>query len=501
MRIINNAICVNNDDPKGIGRIRYRPYGQYMSEIEGSVKYDEWDENDPFMALPFLPLHINILPQKQQSVKLLSYDTTKTTQNVEYVSGPFASSHNLQDQTFIQQNRDTTYGGVIVKNIKDVKSKNGNLVKSESNGTIIKPTDIGFKGNYGSDIIFSENGVQIRGGFLRDRNNGDKIENMSFPIMSKKIARFSMKKFNKSLGLKSEFEYQKSLPFQLLKYIVEYEVNNIDNPTIINFYFYQIQQTYGNVFNTNVFDVNTDITTNELKNKVKLINSGNTENSPTITIVNDGTINGAYIKIRDLLYQFYENKIDLSFYDYFNNSSLNQNIFPFYFRPSDNFRKINTTLTTLTSNVTLRGKKGHGLIYSYINVDPKEIVKKVTVNKTTVITNSPEQTFSLLSADKIYLASTTTNGTDKIKTINFNSLDKYELTQEDYINKIDPNTYSFVRGEILLDIIRAFYNALDSHIHQINDKPIVGGDSNRKVLDELMKNLEDELLNKSIRIN
>ena len=74
MKIIDNAICVNNEDPKGIGRIRYRPYGAYMSEIEGSVKYEEWDEKDPFIALPFLPLHINILPQKQQSIKILKYE-------------------------------------------------------------------------------------------------------------------------------------------------------------------------------------------------------------------------------------------------------------------------------------------------------------------------------------------------------------------------------------------------------------------------------------------
>jgi hypothetical protein len=501
MKIIDNAICVNNEDPKGIGRIRYRPYGSYMSEIEGSVKYEEWDEKDPFIALPFLPLHINVLPQKQQSVKILKYDTDKDTQNVEYVSGPFASPHNLQDQTFIQQNRDTTYGGVIVKNIKDIKSKDGKLIKSDSNGTTLKPTDIGIKGNYGSDIIFSENGVQIRGGYLRDRNNGDKQENLSFPIMSKKIGRFTMKKFGKSMGLKPEIENQTSIPFQQLKYIVEYDVNDINDPTILNLFFYRVKETYGNVFNTNVFDINTDITTNEIKTKVKLINTGNTETGSTITIVSDGTIEGAYINIRSILYKFYENKLDLSKYDYFNDTSLNVNVFPFYFRPTDNFRKTNSTLTTLTSNVTIRSKSGYGLIYSYIDIDPKPIDKKVTVNKLKELSNSSEQTFSLLSADKIFLTSTSPNGTDKIKTINFNELDKYELTQEDYVNKIDPNTYSLVRGEILLDIIKAFYGALDSHIHQINGKPIVGSDNKRKILDDLMQTLEEELLNKSIRIN
>ena len=125
MKIIDIGICINNVDPKGIGRIRYKPYGLYSSEISHGIKYEEWDNNDPFVVLPFLPLHLNIIPQTQQSIKIIKYDTDKDTQNLEYVAGPFASPHDLENQTFASQHRDTTYGGVIIKDLKDIRNKNG----------------------------------------------------------------------------------------------------------------------------------------------------------------------------------------------------------------------------------------------------------------------------------------------------------------------------------------------------------------------------------------
>ena len=86
MKIIDIGVCVNNVDPKGIGRIRYRPYGVYLSEIEGGVSYEEWDERDPLIALPFLPAHINIIPKIQSSVKLIKYDTNKDNDIVKYIT-------------------------------------------------------------------------------------------------------------------------------------------------------------------------------------------------------------------------------------------------------------------------------------------------------------------------------------------------------------------------------------------------------------------------------
>lgn len=500
MRIIDIGICIDNNDPKGIGRIRYKPKNLYQSEIEKSVTYEQWDENDPFILIPFLPLHINIVPQIQQSVKIIKYDTDKSTQNMEYIAGPFTSSHDLQNQTFLQQHRDTTYGGNIIKDIKDIREKNGKYKNKLSEGTLVKLSDNSIKGNYGSDIIFTENGLQIRGGMLVSKEYGNKKINLEYPIMAKKMGRLSLKKFQNTMEVFEESETQTTIPIQSLNYILEYDVDNISTPTKTNIYVYKITKPYGNQFNTNVFDVKTTIQETNIRSCLKLINTGNTENEPTISFAVDGTIQMAYVTIRKFLYDFYSGKIDLSTYDYFNDSTLNFNIFPFYFRPTDTFRTLNVNISTLTDNVILRNKTGYGLIFSYNKIDPSSIDTIVKVKRLRPINNGVEQSFSSLSADKVYLTSTSPNGTDNIKKINFDTLDKYELTQDDYLMNIDPNTYSMVRGEILLDLLKSLRSVIFSHVHQIN-KPPVTSDPNLIEFDKLMTTLEDELLNKSIRIN
>ena len=59
MKIIDVGVVLSNTDPQGLGRIRFRPYGAFKSEIEHSMEYEAWDDNDQFIAVPFLPPHIN----------------------------------------------------------------------------------------------------------------------------------------------------------------------------------------------------------------------------------------------------------------------------------------------------------------------------------------------------------------------------------------------------------------------------------------------------------
>jgi hypothetical protein len=105
-----------------------------------------------------------------------------------------------------------------------------------------------------------------------------------------------------------------------------------------------------------------------------------------------------------------------------------------------------------------------------------------------------------LGADKVYILTTSPNSGTNIKAINFNELNEYELTQEDYINKIEPNTYALVRGENLYNLLIAIKNLLDSHIHNINE-PLVKSDPNWIKLNNLVESLRNDLLNDSIRIN
>ena len=501
MQVITVGICVNNADPKAIGRVRYRPYNLYVSEIENGISYDEWDENDPFVAIPFLPLHINVIPQVQQSIKLLKYDPDKDVQNVEYVAGPFTSPHDLQNQTFASQHKDTTFGGVIIKNIKDIRNKDGSFNSPTSPGAIIKENDTGFRGNYGSDMIFTENGMQLRGGMLLSKNGKNKNIILDYPQLSKKMGRFSLKKFFKTVRSVKENIDSSKIAVNKLKYIIEYEINSLTAPTLLKLYVYKIVGGYGREFNTDVFGQNSVFSTTDTS-IVKLINSGNTLNDPTYVKLLDGTINSGYIELRELLHL-----IDINDLTVLDGTYPNEDVHPFYFRPTSSFRLTKgigaetTNKNIFLNKIQVRNKiGGSNLIFSRQSADPPIIPNTKTVNVSKEINNAGEQSFSNLSADRIYLTSTDTNNGVNVKTINFNELDDYELTQDDYINKIEPNTYATVRGENLYNIIIAMKNLLDSHIHNINE-PLVKSDPSWVKLNALIETMRNDLLNDSIRIN
>lgn len=99
----------------------------------------------------------------------------------------------------------------------------------------------------------------------------------------------------------------------------------------------------------------------------------------------------------------------------------------------------------------------------------------------------------------MYLLSTDTNFTNK--TIPFDTLNEYEWVQDDYLKKIDPNTYSLVRGEILLEVLRTMYSVLINHKHNINKVYPREDFAEHYQMEALFQKLEDELLNKSIRTN
>ena len=501
MQIIDIGICVNNTDPKAIGRIRYRPYSLFVSEIENGIKYDEWDESDPFVAIPFLPLHINVIPQVQQSIKLLRYDTDKETQNVEYVAGPYTSPHDLQNQTFAAQHKDTTYGGVIIKNIKDIRNKNGKYNSPTTPGAIINERDSGFRGNYGSDVIFTENGIQLRGGMLLSKEGKNKNNILDYPQLSKKMGRFSLKKFSKTVKAVKETIDASKIAVSKLKYIIEYELDSLTTPTLLKLYVYKIVGGYGREFNTDVFGQNSVFTTTDTS-IVKLINTGNTLNDPTYIKSLDGTINSGYIELRELLHL-----IDMNNITVLDGTYPNEDVHPFYFRPTPSFRLTKGTGIEITnkslflSKIQVRNKVGgSNLIFSRQSADPPIIPNIKTIDNSKEIKNAGEQSFSNLSADKVYITSTTPNNGINVKTINFNELNEYELTQEDYINKIEPNTYAMVRGENLYNLLIAIKNLLDSHIHNINE-PLVKTDPNWIKMNTLIETLRNDLLNDSVRIN
>jgi hypothetical protein len=183
------------------------------------------------------------------------------------------------------------------------------------------------------------------------------------------------------------------------------------------------------------------------------------------------------------------------------------NIYPFFFRPTTSFRTTQTSNTTelerkntVLSNIRLaKGVVQSGLVWSATQFKAPSFTKEEEIEKLIKDSSSREQTFGSVVADKLYLLSTDTNFTGK--SIDFEKLDGYEYTQENYLNLIDPNTYGVVRGEILLEFLRSMFNVMLTHTHNIN-KPYARTDYEaHNTMVELYNKLESELLNKSVRIN
>ena len=127
----------------------------------------------------------------------------------------------------------------------------------------------------------------------------------------------------------------------------------------------------------------------------------------------------------------------------------------------------------------------------------ESIEKQIKIDK-----NSPEQTFSTIISDKLFLLSTDLNENESNTPIIFDDLDKYEITQREYIEQIDPKTFSTVRGENLLRLLTKIIEVIFTHRHNPL-MPISGQyDYNQgNELKELLKTIENDILNKSIRIN
>jgi len=503
MKIIDIGICIDNFDPSGLGAIRCVRYSSWVSQQEKALDYTKWEDNDLFLAFPFLPTNINFIPEKGQAVKIINYNPDKETVNTEYIAGPFTTMFDFNSQTHSAQVENTTYG-IAAKHGPAVmdSTKPDGYKNPKSIGAFAKTTDFGVYGKYGSDVIFTENGLQLRGGKLISKDfasTGQKITMVSQPLMSDKVSTLYLKKFGKKKEYKEEKITTNVIAISDLSHLIEYSIDTFTGSSRnISLYVYKLTKPYGGLYRTDnpkLSDVDL------IQNYYKLINLDGTTTGATLTFTVEDT-EETYCTIRDAI-----KTLHLKGLNEFNTLYSDGDLHPFYFRPTKECkdRVLSTTdekteRKTIFNNVYINKGCGpiNGLVFSKTKVSPPitPITKKENVLKDSNIPG--EQTFSALKSDKIYFLSTDTN--ESAKTIDFSNLNKYELTQENYLKDIGPNTYSTVRGENLLELLRAMIDLLNGHKHNLMG-PLVKGDPNYERLMRLYSSFENDILNKSIRIN
>jgi hypothetical protein len=504
MKIIDIAICIDNNDPKGIGRIRAVRYSSYTGELEKAFDYNAWDDKDLFTAIPFLPTNLNFIPEKGQAVKIINYDTDKDTVNLEYIAGPFTTVHDYNGQTHSAQLENTTYG-IAAKHGEDVKDKDGNYIKPKSNGSLAKNTDYGVYGKYGSDVIFTENGVNIRGGKLLSKSfatSAQKKVLITHPTMSDNSSTIHLKKYPKKLEYNNQDVITNTLQIQQIKYFVEYNVTNFYGGGVnIEFYVYDTKNAGPQFVSSNSKLEDTVLTTGcTLINEYNINNRVNTSTGATLTFT-AADLTEACVKIRLNLYKLHHDGLN-----YFNPIYGETEMHPFYFRPDpikckERTLPTSTELTnrkTLLTNVTFGNRIQNGIVFSKSSFDAPTVTSVTKKNVLEESDDNVEQTFATVKSDKIYLISTDTN--EYNIPIDFTKIDKYEPTHENYIKDIEPNTYALVRGEVLIDVLQSIIKLMISHQHNLMG-PLVQTDPSFVNLMKKITTLENDMLNKSIRTN
>ncbi len=517
MKIIDIAKCVDNVDPLGIGRIRCQRYNDIIGQKERALDYDAWSDNDLFTAIPFLPSNINYIPEIGQSVKIITYNSQKENVNVEYIAGPFTTMYDFNSQTFSQQTSVTTYG-TTTKKKGEVRNIDGKFIDKRSENVLSKNKDFAIYGKYGSDVLFTENGLQLRGGKLISKDAGNETTRqkmIDYPLLAKKYSRLYLKKFPKKMVYEDELAQEIAYDNKDINYLVEYtisgstftEATNTNGllptegePTTISLYIYKVINPNGDTFKTDYFNEHSVVPSGNLK----LINlNGSTTGATFTQTVNN--INEIYIEIRNRLFEIHDQGL-VELDDNYNSDDIH----PFFFRPTIGFRNlIGGTPTEIENkatifrnvNVARRGPTS-GLVFSKKNAKMKSTKVNTIVKKIKFVDDSPEQTFGSLISDKIYLLSSDLGLNESPNPVPFINLDEYELTQEDYIKRIEPSTFSTVRGENLLEVLRKIIDVILTHRHNplmpiVNQPDYQDGNE----LKELYKTLENDILNKSIRIN
>jgi hypothetical protein len=505
MKLVNLGIVINNVDPKGVGRVRYSVLGRSTAPIQGGGGFEEWDNLDPFCASPFLPNNLNFIPSEGQTIKIIQYDLENDLMNQEYIPGPFTTIHDWSSQQNSSQVENTSYG-VAVKPTGNIFNINGTYVKTTAKNSLAKHEDSAIYGKYGSDVLFTENGISLRGGKLLSKESASVTERqdlLTHPLRGKKQSTLSLKKFATQKEFKEEKEVIVTIPTNKLNYVIEYDVDDITNPSKINWYIYHVKDVFGDAFATNVFTSShsPDLTT---ISSVTLLNEDNTTTTPTFTQT-VSNLKSAYIKIRKTLCDLHDDGLKIR--DIKLTTDRSKYIHPFYFRPRQSLVNIISTtpsvsdfLSNIKPSCNTSVSEGSGLFWSISEPSPKpkSVEKKTTVLKT--VNTTGEQSFGTLVSDKIYFLSTDANEVGS-KTVPFDKLDTYEYTQEDLLTRIEPNTYSTVRGETLLEFLLQLTKVMAGHAHNPTKPMAKEGYADWQKLKLLYETLENDILNKSIRIN
>lgn len=523
------GVVWDNNDPAMLGRIRVVPvtssekpdYNSYIKKISPDFNEltDPWTKNDPALFLPLLPYFISQVPEKGEYVHIFYYNTRIPTRNKFFIQGPLSDPRRAKLDLY---DSSTTYMSMGLSE----RTKENGFIKSRQNGVVgevqgnsvgifPEPGDNAFLGRGSADLIVKPNEVLLRAGKFKQ------INDVSFPVGNQLRSFLQLSMFDSRIV--EDAPVNKSNLKEVVKIVkkmIVWHVENLEN-------------------NSNKF--NGYIAVYNVIANSDLVNTKNFR-PDTITKLSIGTnYSGPIQNFTFNLYSIDEisilaNKVIKGLFDgvlQISETNVNQENFkdglPFVVTPSKSTYEKGNLLRIPTTEIEVSNALNYSLIYNKIYLDANKFEKGYFLvsgkdgNNTKAVYGAPSEletktiktfnsvnspvSYSILGGQKVYLLSQ--DSTDGPKGVINLSNTLYGIPQERFLNASNPKdsieakTYSTVRGDELVKLLRKLVEYIRGHVHPISTMPPipVTGTQSIDEIDQLLANAEKTILNENIRIN
>lgn len=510
------GVCIDNDDPSMLGRVRVQPIIQNIEAAEKSNNgFDEnsknpkkngpWSDKDPFIYLPLLPYFVNQVPKNGESVMIFYYNNnSKTSKNKFYMIGTYSSPATINYENHSSSNTNLDSGSLnSTKNLPSIKNEDGTYKEESTKGVFVEPVDISLNGRNSADIILKEDELLLRAGKHKQFKSGE------IPQADDTRAYLQLSKYYSKLKYGEPTSKTRLISNeQPIKYLIEYDVINPENQFsafTANLYIYSLrtdEKAYKTL--TSNFDYNSELDLTGSTDGVKLIRM---INFPIGLNFNDLS-NQINQRLKGIIT---DPKGSLL------NQTLNLNEqFPFYYRPSKRLRDL-TTIFTGTGDLISSANMAY--LQSLVKISstdltpgyslvlnaklspelPYNIRKDVSVPSTSEMVNN---SVALMGANQLFFLShdSIIPGKGKIDIPNT----VYGVEQPMVFDEIEPKTSSMVRGEELLELMDLIVRFCLTHVHPYPLMPPSSVTLDGLSTDDLLAKMQEayqKVLNSNIRIN
>ena len=510
-QIIFPGFVIDNQDPMMLGRLRVIPETQIYESIIKSVPNwnedkDKWTKKDPIVFLPLLPFYISQVPAGGEYVHLIYQNKDFGFQNQFYIQGPFSSPVNSTYENYQSAKTFLASGdrNELSNSIRE-KDKFGDLKyrNEDSKGVFPEPGDNGFLGRGSCDLIVKSNELLLRAGKIK------KLNIRELPVASTKRAFLQLSNFQQKKVTKPK-EKKISLVENVknVQKMVMWHIENLEN----DFDLFNVTVGLYSIIPKPVGEKNPVSSKNFKQSTIKNLSIGTDFQGPLDEI----TITASLIDAVDIINEFIRGVFE----------SDPVKTFPFVVTPSKQTLERGDRFTNIVDLAELTETKNFKKFYEQIKItsaptktgfflvsgnnNQKPIfgpLADIKINSITPVDFQPNEiTYGVLGAQKIYFISHDTTHPSGKQIDLRNTL--YGIPQDKFIGdarSIESLSFSSVRGEKLLELLRKIFAFVRGHVHpKAHMKPVstaAGNGQTTSEIDALLANAENNILNQNIRIN